>query len=194
MTLSQPPTASDRFVTGRRAPRRPNVTALLLAGVGVALVALAYTVLDWFRAETDGSFPVSGSSHFGDVLSLVTHAEEQTRGIVGAAPVARVYFSWFAWVLFAVVVACTALACLPNRFSTVAGLVGIVLAAAAIGLTFSALQLIEVRDDAYAPFGLNYGDYFGHAQLGFWFTVAGYLLLGAAALVGPPRKPKPPHI
>ena len=194
MTLPQPPSAADRPVLGRTAPRRANVPALLLVVGGAILVALSYTVLGWFRPETDGSFPIAGSSTLPAVHRLLTDIEDQSRGVVGAALLARYYFSLWVWVLFAVVVLAAVLAALPNRMATTAGLFGTLSAAAAIVLTFAAIKLSVVHDASYAPFGLGYGDYLSHARLGFWLAAAGYLLAGAGALFGPPRKPKPLRI
>jgi hypothetical protein len=194
MTLPQPPSAADRPVLGRTASRHRNVPALLLVLGGAVLVALAYTVLDWFHPETDGSFPIAGGSTLPDLHRLLVQIEDESRGVAGSALVARYYFSSWVWLLFAAVTLAALVATVSNRMATTAGMIGTLLAAAAVVLTFGALRLSVVHDEAYAPFALGYGDFLSHATLGFWLAVAGYLLAGAGALFGPPRKPKPLRI
>ena len=146
---------------------------LTVVGTGFAVVAL--TAVDWF----DGG----RSSSFSSVHKVINAAKAVG---VGSPPIARAYFSWLAWALLGVAVICALLAATPT-ISAPFRIAGVVVALAGVVFTFIA---IKVFDDS-ALLGSSYSGYWSylkHARLAFYLAVAGFVLIGAGAAVGPARE------
>jgi hypothetical protein len=145
----------------------------LVALIGAAALIVSFTAVNWF------SFPgTNGDSHFGDVHTVLNAADSS--GL--AAEPANAYFSWLAWVLLIVAVLVALLAVTP-AIGTAFRVIGPIVALGAIVLTFLAVKLFSGSN---SDTGFNgYGDYLKHTSIGFYLALAGFLLAGIGAVVGP---------
>ena len=116
-----------------------------------------------------------GSGTFSDV-----HTALDRPGQPGRRPRGQVYFAWLAWVLLASSASWSRSwpTCRRRRPVRSAAL-GAVVAAAAIAITFFAIKLSSTG---------SYTEYLKHAHVGFYFAIAGFLLAGIGALIGPKRR------
>jgi hypothetical protein len=141
-----------------------GVVGATFAGVGLVLLIIAFTAVPWFTNS------VGTQSHFGDLHDLVDARSASATGVADA------YFSWLGWVLVIATVVIAIVATLPSPASGPLRALGAVLAAAAIALTFFAIQIFD---------GTAYSDYIKHASVGFYLAIGGFLLAGIGALCGP---------
>jgi hypothetical protein len=153
--------------TQRPVSRGVGVSGLILTALGAIGCVIAFTAVDWYKG---------GRSHFSDVSNVVDQADK----IGFATGAAKVYFSWLAWVLLAVAVILAIIANLPTPASGAFRALGALVAAAGIGMTFWAVQFLHHRG--------AYSEYIKNARVGFYLTLAGFLLIGIGALIGPRRK------
>lgn len=144
-----------------------GVVGATLAGIGAVLLVIAFTAVQWFSA-----FGI-GSGTFPDVHDGLDAGSSQAAGVADS------YFSWLAWLLAIVAVVVAIVANLPSPASGPLRALGAVIAAAAIAISFFAIKLGTTG---------AYTDYLKHARLGFYFAVAGFLLVGIGALIGPKRR------
>jgi hypothetical protein len=144
-----------------------GVVGATFAGVGLVLLIISFTALAWFSSS------VLPNSHVSDLHSLVNAHPSSAAGVASA------YFSWLGWVLVVAGGAIAIAATLPSPVSGPLRALGAVLAAAAIALTFFAIQLED---------GVAYSEFIKHASIGFYFAVGGFLLVGIGALCGPARR------
>lgn len=142
-----------------------GVVGATLAGVGGVLLVIAFTAVDWLDLKP--------SSSFSDIHDRL--AADST----GATGVADTYFSWLGWVLVIAVVVIAIAASLPTPASGPLRALGAIVAAAAIALTFFAIQLSD---------GVAYSSFIKHASVGFYLAIGGFLLAGIGALTGPSRR------
>lgn len=145
-----------------------GVLGAAISLVGAVLLVLSFTVVNWYSG---------GQSHFSDVHRLV-----QDLGSLATGP-ARLYFGWLAWVLAIVAVVAALVAAAP----VVGGplrVVAPIVAAAGIVVTFFAVQFVRSGLDPGHEYD-GYGSFLRNARVGFWFAVAGFLLVGLGALLGP---------
>jgi hypothetical protein len=179
-----------------------GIPGLVLAVIGAALVVIAFTALKWLRKGSSGSFfedtkdTTFSKIHDGfDKLDkeIASSGLSKYKGDLheGVGPT---YFGWLAWVLLAVTVVLAVLAVVPNPAAKLGRILGPIVALVAIGLTFWAIDLVRFsgqlkrlleQNGQKAP---SYGDFLKHANIGFWFTVGGFLLLGIGALLGTRRR------
>lgn len=143
-----------------------------VAVLGAVLLVVAFTVVDWFTHATD-----DGPSHFSDIHNLVKRLEH----VNAANSVSSAYFSWLGWVLLGVAVLAAILACAPGSTSTPFKVIGVLAALAGIVLTFVAIDIVKSGTSG-AP---SYSDYLKHSRLGFYLAIAGFVLAGVGALIGP---------
>ncbi len=154
-----------------------GVVSAVLTGLGALLVILAFTALDWF-----GSGDVSGSkSKFSDIHKVL--------GISGLKDLAqgppKLYFGWLGWALLAAAALTALLAALPTLGAPFR-VIGVLVAVAAIVLTFLAIQLL--KNNGQVPGDLRgYSAWLKHARTGFYTAVAGFVLMGVGAAIGPSR-------
>lgn len=157
-------------------PPRPDLrfglVAVTLAGVGAAMVVLAFAGLDWY------SF--AGGQTVGDVRHLLDQAGSAANGLAVA------YYSWLGWLLLLICTAAAVLAAVPvHGVATGFRIAGPVLAGLATLFTLGSVELTSsdlAGSDALQSF------YYGHVAAGFWITLFGFVLIGAGALVGPMRR------
>jgi hypothetical protein len=143
-----------------------------LAVVGAVLAVIAFLAVNWFD---DG-----GRSHFSD-----THRAVQALDDAGAANgLAVAFFGWLAWVSLIIVLVVALLANVPNPLVGALRGIGFVLGLGGAALTFASIKLSSgtLQGDT-----TTYGDYLKHAGTGFWLTVAGFVVMGIGALIGPRR-------
>ncbi len=152
-----------------------GVAAALVAAVGAVLVVLAFTRVNWFTGATS-----SDPAHFGNIRALL-----DTSG-GSAATLAKAYFDWLGWALLVVAVLSAILAAVPT-VGAAFRVIGPVVALGAVVLTFLAIQLLKsgiTADHALS----SYGDYLKNARLGFYLALAGFVLIGFGAALGPQHK------
>jgi hypothetical protein len=143
-----------------------GIVGTVLALLGGVVLVVSFTALTWFSA-----FPNSGTfSAIHDVVSKDSHAA----GFTSA------YFGWLAWVFLIVVVVAGVLSSVPSPALRVFRIIGVVVGFAAAGLTFLAIKISASGSPAYS-------EYLKHARIGFYFAVAGFLLAGIGAAIGPRR-------
>ncbi len=135
----------------------------MLALLGGVVLVVSFTALTWFSA-----FPNSGT--FSAIHKVVGHS--------GSAGFASAYFGWLAWVFLIVVVVAGVLSSVPSPALRVFRIIGVVVGFAAAGLTFLAIKISASSSPAYS-------EYLKHARIGFYFAVAGFLLAGIGAAIGP---------
>lgn len=140
------------------------------AAAGALLLILALTAVNWFT--TAGL----GSTHAGDLKKILQSG-------TGAVGIAKAYFAWLGWALVVAVVVLAILANLPWPLARIFRVIGAIVAALGIALTFLAIRLTSTTG-ANSP---TYGDYLDHARMGFYLAIAGFLLVGIGCVIGPSR-------
>lgn len=143
-----------------------GVVGATLAGIGAILLVISFTAVEWLSGN--------GHSDFGELHTAL----DANPG--GASGLSAAYFSWLAWLLAIVAVVVAIVANLPSPASGPLRALGAVVAAAAIAVTFFAIDL-------YAG-NTTYTEYLKQARIGFYFAIGGFLLVGIGALVGPSRR------
>ena len=152
-----------------------GLVGAVLTGLGTLLVVLAFTALKWY-----GDNGVSGSgSKFSDI-----HKALDQVGDFAQSP-AKLYFSWLGWALLAAAAITALVAALP-AVGAPFRVIGVLVAIAAIVLTFLSIQLIK-NNDALPHAFRGYGTWLKHARVGFYAAVAGFALMAVGAVVGPSR-------
>jgi hypothetical protein len=149
-----------------RAADGPGFVGIALAVIGAVLGVIAFTAVDWFE---------SGPSHFSDVHDAVNQLDKQ--GF--ATGIGKVYFGWLAWVLLAVAVIFAIVANLPTPASGAMRTLGALVGLAGIGLTLWAVEF------AHGP---AYTQFLKHSRIGFYLTLAAFLLTTIGSLIGPARR------
>lgn len=146
-----------------------GVSGIALVMAGAVPVLLAFTALDWYP----GSTGPSAVAHimFGDLRAASKFDL--------APALSRAYFGWLAWVLLLLVIVVGIAANLPTPASRFLRVLGGAIGLGGAGATYYALNGLS---------RLNDGDYPLHdASAGIWLTLAGFLVAGAGAAIGPMR-------
>lgn len=156
---------STPYVAGTGGGNSIGVVGSLLAVIGAAAIIVAFTAVNWFS-------DFGTKNHFSDLHKI-------TNTTFGAG-VAKAYFGWLGWVLLAVTVILALAANVPSAAAAALRPLGAVVALVSIGLTFWAIKL----SSAGTP---GYSEYLKHARVGFYLAVAGFLIAGIGALIGPHR-------
>ncbi len=141
--------------------RSYGIVGTVLTLLGGVAVLVSFTALDWYRGLT-----------FSDIHTNL-NSDSDANGF------AKVYFGWLGWVALIIVVVAGVLASFPTAALRICRIVGIVVGVAMSGLTFLAID--------FSGNGTGYSDYLKDAQVGFYFAVAGFLIAGIGAGVGPRR-------
>jgi hypothetical protein len=180
---------------------RPDLFWLVIAFAGLVLVIISFTVLHWFRGDSGSPvFLHNGSdSSLRNVHTVLDrlHAALKAAGAgkyVGFG-VSRDYFSWLGWLLLVATVAAAMLALLPSRLARIFRVVVLVVALVSIGITMWAIQLFSLSGPVAVQLGHGnpgWTDFIGHAGVGFWVAIVGFLLLGAGSALAAPNQPPPP--
>jgi hypothetical protein len=155
-----------------------------ITALGGILLVVAFTAVNWFEG--------SGQSHVSNVHSVLS-----AFGDLAAGP-AKLYFSWLGWTLLVVATIAGLIAAVPT-VGRVFRAIAPVVAAGGLVATFLAVRLVgssglasggilysptDATDELPNP-GLSYFDYLKEARLGFYLAVAGFVLVGVGALIGP---------
>lgn len=161
---------------GGYGPQRQSfgIVGAALAALGAVALIVAFTATHWYKD--------SGDSSFSKVKDQVDAYDK-----VGAATgVAKAYFGWLAWVLLVAVVLVAVAANLPSPAAVALRIIGAVIGAAGILLTFLAIKLV---DGSKVPGGNapDYSDYLKHTGPAFYLALGGFLLAAVGALIGPRR-------
>lgn len=149
-----------------------GIVAAVVTAVGAIAVVLAFTSVNWFKGAT-----ASDPAHFGNIRTLL-----DTSGS-SAATLAKAYFDWLGWALLVVAVLSAILAAVPTVGAALR-VIGPVVALGGVVLTFFAIQLLKsgvTADHALS----SYSDYLKNARLGFYLALAGFVLIGIGAALGP---------
>jgi hypothetical protein len=144
-----------------------GVVGATFAGVGLVVLIISFTAVNWFSSA------FGGDSKFSDLHDGVKANSAAATGV------AKTYFSWLGWVLLIATVVIAIAATLPSPASGPLRALGAVLAAAAIALTFFAVQLTD---------GAAYTTFLKHTSIGFFLALGGFLLAGIGALCGPSNR------
>jgi hypothetical protein len=175
-------------------PRRSFGVSSIVAVFGAAGVGTAFTVLQWFRKNYNSVGGGGSKVTFHDIHNTLDGLETKLAhspfgGFIdlGFSPT---FFGWLGWALLAVAVVGAALAVSPLGTGAVR-VAGAFAGAVGAGLTAWNLQLFRVNADvgsrsARVPDG--YLDWLKHTSFGAWAALAGFLLLGVAAAIGPRRR------
>lgn len=137
-----------------------GVAGATLAGIGAILLIISFTAVDWLKF---------GGTSFSDLHDAASSP--------GAPAMSSVYFGWLAWTLAIVLVVVAIVASLPSPASSPLRALGGVLGAAGIVFTIFGLKGDQ-----------SFGDTFSNARGGFYLALAGFLLAGIGALMGPSHR------
>ncbi|MCW2604587.1 MAG: hypothetical protein JWN61_2722 [Pseudonocardiales bacterium] len=152
-------------------------SAVLLAGTGVVLVALALAVLPWYDSAA-GSSIVGGT--YRDLRDVETLA--QLYGL-RAPLVLRLYFGWLPAVLLVASIAAVGATAGPPSMRRTARVLAPLLGLAALIATCWALQNLWDRVGGRAGFSIA-----GDSRIGMWAALLGFALLGLAGAIGLRRR------
>ncbi len=144
-----------------------GVVGATFAGVGLVVLIISFTAVDWFSSS------FGSNSKFSDLHDQIKAHSSVADGV------AKTYFSWLGWVLLIATVVIAIAATLPSPASGPLRALGAVLAAAAIAVTFFAIQLTD---------GAAYTTFLKHTSIGFYLALGGFLLAGIGALCGPSNR------
>ena len=180
----------SRSNTARPRPARPSgalsapapaglnlrLSAVLLSGLGVGLLALSFSVLDWY--DTAASTLVSGSyADLRDVALLAQASGQHLPWIL------RSYFSGLALGAFLALVGLVACTLAPGRYGAAARLGASVAGAGGIVASLWAVQ--DLSDRVTGRSGITV---LTDAQWGIWACLLGFLALGLAGAIGLRRR------
>jgi hypothetical protein len=145
---------------------RFGILGTAIAVIGAIAAAAGLTSLKWISESSGG---VTVSVTFTDLHNVVRHGGEQVPTLT------KFYFGWLAWALVGVLVVVALLA--NSAFGRSLRLVGLLIGLASAAATFFSLKFG----------GATYADLFKHAAIGFWLTIAGFVVAGVGATIGPRR-------
>lgn len=185
---------------GSRAPdrRRFGRIGAGLAGAGAVLGVVAFTALPWLSQDRSSKHfaDPSSQSRFGGLHAMVDRLQHEMQAVSGHVHfgVAPAYFSWLGWTLLAVAAVLALLAVAPaaslGRATTALRVLAGLVALTGVGLTVWALDVFTYDRWLGRYLGVrsaSFGDYLAHGYVGFWAALLAFVLIGAAALVGPRR-------
>jgi hypothetical protein len=148
-----------------------GVVPAALAALGALLVVIALLGLPWYTPDGE-------SLTTGDVRGILDDYGDLASGLSVA------YFSWLSWLLLLAAAGSAVAAALPMAGLSLAfRIAGPIISGFAVLLSFGA---IELKDSVYTT-GEDYGRYFDTLSAGFWTAIVGFVLVGAAAVIGPRR-------
>jgi hypothetical protein len=150
--------ASRRSTPTQRPAKSYGIAGAVLAVLGAAALAVAFTVPDWL--DTNG---------FSRIRRALGHA-------AWAAGFSKAYFTWLAFALAALAFVLALAANAPTAASGLLRLLGLLAGLAGAGLTFLAIRVNP---------HVAYSQYLHHVRAGFWVAVGGFLGVGVGAVVGP---------
>lgn len=175
---------------------RPDMFWLVIAFGGLLLVIVSFTALHWYRG--DSGSPVFQNNGGDSTLRNVHALENRLHDALNAAGagkyvsfgISRAYFGWLAWLLLVATVAAALLALLPSRHQRIFRPIVVVVALASIGLSIWAIQLFSLSGPVAVQLGNGnpgWTDFIGHAGVGFWVALVGFLLLGVGSALAVPE-------
>ncbi|MDT4907682.1 MAG: hypothetical protein QOF87_3090 [Pseudonocardiales bacterium] len=149
--------------------RSMGTRGIALVLIGALALLISFTVLEWYP----GSSQPSAVAH-------IRFADLHQASDFDLAPVlSGAYFGWLAWVLLLLVIAVGFAANVPTQASGVLRILGAAIGLGGVVATYYALAGLSRR---------NEGDYPLHnASAGIWLALAGFLIAGLGAALGPMR-------
>jgi hypothetical protein len=159
-TWSPPPPAYGGYGS---APRRTfGVIGAILAIVGGAALVVGFTAVAWYSAGGR------------DIKYQALHDAMQ---LPGADSFGKLYFTWLGWALIAASVVIALLANVPTGAAATLRLLGLVVGIGSAVVTIFALKT-----------GIgSFADVFKHTAVGLYLVLAGFVVAGIGAAVGPRR-------
>jgi hypothetical protein len=151
----------------RDARRGIGVPGLLLVLGGAALVLVSFRYLDWYAAPKSA-----------DSVPRITFSRLHDNGDQVGAVVAKAYFDWLSWVLLIGVIAVGAVANAPSRIADALRVLGFLFGLVGTAATYYALA--QYFDASGSKHNVLY-----HSTWGLWLALAGYLVAGIGAALGP---------
>jgi hypothetical protein len=177
--------------------RRPvSIAGASLVVLGAVALGLAFTVLNWYHGDK-GEFapPPKTTSTFGNIHKTVASFHD---GLAPAASkyvsfgVSTEYFGWLGWLLLTAAVVFGLLAVSPIGADAPAiKIIAAVIAAAGLGLTAWAIELVTISGPLRALPGNDTKDYVGYLKqtsFGAWAAGAGFLLIVIGSLIPARRR------
>ena len=172
--------------------KRPiSVTGAVLVVIGAIGIGLAFTVLNWYHSDK-GEFakPTKTISTFSNIHKTVAGYHDSLSAAEAkftSFGVANIYFAWLGWVLFAaaVVFGLLAVSQIGSR-APVVKILAALIAAAGVGLTAWAINLVSVSGPLRGVPGNDTQDYVGYLKqtsFGAWAAGAGFLLILIGSLI-----------
>jgi hypothetical protein len=159
------------YVPGSRAIRRGfGAIGTVIGLIGAAMVLLAFTALTWISIDGEGGIS-SFNGKFNDLHNLATVGSGQAPGLTKA------YFSWLAWVLLVAVVVFVILGNLATNSHALWRILGLL-----VGIGGAVITLLALKDD-----DTSWSEVFKYCTWGFWLAIAGFVIAGIGAVVGPRR-------
>jgi hypothetical protein len=161
--------ATESFNYGARtgSTQAFGVVGAILAVIGAAAVVVGFTAVNWFDGKAD--------SKLSDIKKL-----QDSAGGVNFLP--KAYSHWLGWVLLAAAFVIAVAAVAPWAGSAAARGLGLLVGLAGVGATLWAVDILQGVSG-----NPSYSQYLKHADLGFYFAAAGFLVIGIGALTGPRR-------
>lgn len=138
--------------------------ALMIAG-SVMLLA-AFTVVNWYPGSR-------GADSEADITFKKLHA---LAGSGGTPAISQMYFNWLCWALLILAIVVAMAANFPSVATESLRIFGF-----ALGLTGAAITYLVLEQ----PHRGTTGSAFDHAQYGVWLALAGFLVIGLGAALGP---------
>lgn len=135
-----------------------GIASMVCSLLGAILTIVCLTSLQWFSVD-------GGSRSFSDIGDYST-----------IAGFAKAYFGWFAWTFLIISTISAVAASFPSPALRALRVLGVVAAFATAGLSFLAVQVNTAR---------SYVDWLGDARIGFYLAIAGFIVIGVGAAIGP---------
>ena len=147
-------------------PARIGVPGVALMVAGAVMVLVSFTSAAWYAGTR--SVDSVGPRTFGSLHTLTQYP--------GTPAVAHAYFSWLAWVLLILAIVFALGANLPTAHANPLRILGALIGMVGAGATYLAIE---------QPHQGTSGSAFDNAAAGIWLALAGFLLAGAGAAIGP---------
>jgi hypothetical protein len=150
--------------TGRGFGYAGAVTAL----IAVVAIVVCFTALNWITESAGG---VRYNADFSQLHDLVKDTNSD------APRISTWYFGWLGWLLLVAVAVLALLAVLPTPAHGLFRGLGFLVGVGGGVITFFALK----------SGGTTLSDLLKHGAIGFWVAIAGFVVAGLGAAMGPRR-------
>jgi hypothetical protein len=150
---------------------------------------LSFTVLPWYYHGSNRFF-AGESTTFGKLHDDISQLEQASTDKPIDFGISKIYYGGLCWALLALTVLLGLLAAVPlGRWSRATRAAAGAVSVLGLGLTFWVVAPFQWAHSTSSYLtGLDspsYLTWLAHGSFGFWFAVAGFVLTGAAAWLGP---------